>query len=55
MRPPYASSPSMVFTRAAVKPVWMSPGCTAHTVMPKGRSSLARAMVYAFTAALPAE
>ena len=42
MRPPYTLSPSMVFTRAAVKPVWMSPGCTAHTVMPKGRSSLAR-------------
>ncbi len=45
MRPPYTSSPSMVFSRAAVKPVWMSPGWTAQTVMPKGRSSFASAIV----------
>ena len=45
IRPWYTSSPSMTFSRAAVKPVLMSPGCTAQTVTPKGRSSLARAMV----------
>ena len=45
MRPPYTSSPSATFRRAAVKPVLMSPGITAHTVMPKGRSSFPNAMV----------
>ena len=43
IRPAYTSSPVSDFSLASVKPVAISPGSTAQTVIPKGRTSLARA------------
>ena len=55
IRPPYTSSPAADFLRAAVNPVRMSPGMTAHTDTPKGRTSPKSASVKALIAALDAE
>ena len=54
-RSPYSALPSCDLSRLAVKPVRTSPGRTAQTRTPNGRSSLTRQSVSALTAALADE
>ena len=44
-----------IFCRAAVNPVWISPGWTQQTSTPKGFISFASAIVYELIAALLAD